>query len=139
MSGRARGPLVLPQPSRADIHRKPSLRWRLRRWILKKLDAWPRARPEPTTEWGELRRAERIRLQAENARLRALEDRLMRYLAFADADRDRAAMGPRAAGFEEALGNIRCYVLDGRLDEMLADFAECGDELAAEYVRGPSS
>lgn len=115
-------PTVPPKPPGGKL----TLRWRIRRWVLKRLDAWPRARPEPRTEWGELRRAERKRLVQENRRLRALEDRLTRYL-------DYSARGGTTN--IRVIEDVRYLVRDGHLDEMLAEFAETGDELAAEYVR----
>lgn len=121
---------VIPPPKPTGTARaldKPSLRWRLRRWLLKRLDAWPRARPEPTTEWGRLRRRERIEMEKEVTRLRALEDRLTRWLEYtAESDYTRTT---------DTLEDVRYFVVDGHLDEMLAEFAEEGDELAAEYIR----
>ena len=54
------------------VRTKPSLRWRLRRWVLVRLDAWPphHVTPAPQTEWRRMRRRERLDMEREVVRLR---------------------------------------------------------------------
>lgn len=111
----------------ARVRANPSLRWRIRRWVLQKLDAWPREKSEPKTEWRELRRAERLQLQVENARLTALENRLTRWLEIMT---DGA--GPREL---EWIEHLRGSVVDGRLEELLGEFPE--SELNARRGESP--
>ena len=58
-------------------------------------------------------------------------DLLTRFLAFAETPEGaEATMGSFGAGYEECLRDVRCFVLDGRLDEMLEDFARGVEEEA---------
>lgn len=124
-----------PQPAPLTrVRSKPSLRWRLRHWLKCRLFGNPPKPWEPRTEWGRMRRAERIELSRELERLRALEDRLTRYLDYREAQADeiesddKVYIGQWRTGHTEAHAEVRYYVVDGHFDEFIAEYATAEDD-----------
>ncbi len=65
-------------------------------------------------------------IESELARLRALEDRLLRYIGYCKAVEASPAV----------MNNLEFYVIadEANLDEMLTEFAESGDAAALHFL-----